>query len=255
MLNAFTRDGRQLARQIMDQYPDNQQLALDLSQYVTAAALATTLTEYATTADLAQYVSTSALETILDGYVSTAALASELANYATVASLSAFVTTASLAGQLANYATTASLAAYVSTTALTAALASYVLTSALSAYVTTASLTATLASYATQAWVQARTWISTQLTNGSGIATFATVAGQFSSAPRFVFSVQAGSGASGVYNVQQNGPAVESGSPGARVYTVQAKVSLSLAVTVLSVSVLGVQAAPSSLPVICMAHV
>lgn len=255
MLNAFTRDGRQLARQIMEQYSDNDQLTADLSNYVTTAALTATLAGYATLSDLAPFVTESALDAVLTGYVSTAALASELANYATVASLSAYVTTASLASQLASYATTASLAAYVSTAALTAALASYVLTSALSAYVTTTSLTTTLASYATQAWVQARTWISTQLTNGSGIATFATVAGQFSSAPQFVFSVQAGAGASGVYNVQQNGPAVESGSLGARVYTVQAKVSLSLAVTVLSVSVLGVQAAPSSLPVICMAHV
>lgn len=254
MLNAFTRDGRQLARQIMDQYPDNDQLAGDLSNYVTSATLAATLTAYATTADLASYVTTSALGAALESYVSTAALASELANYATVASLSAYVTTSGLASQLANYATTASLAAYVSTAALTATLASYALTSALSAYVTTASLTATLANYATQAWVSARTFCANALTGVGGTVTFQTPAGQFSTAPTFQFSVRTPAATAAVYNVQQDGPVVESGSPGARVYTVTAKVNLAAAVTILAISVLGVQAAPSNVPVTCWAR-
>lgn len=243
MLIGGTRDGRSLARQIMEQYPTTAQLATALSAYEPLADMVNypTLTQLGTILEGYQpsgdYVTQTALDSILEAFVTSAQLTTELA---------AYVTTTALGGVLAAYTTTASL---------TVLLANYALTSALSAYVTTAALAATLASYATQAWVQARTWINTQLTNASGIATFATVAGQFSTAPLFILSVQTGAGAAGVYNVQQNGPAVQSGSPGAYVYTVQAKVSLSLAVTILAISVLGVQAAPANVPVICMAHV
>lgn len=95
MLNAFTRDGRQLARQIMDQYPDNQQMDSALSgyqpvagmgAYVTNAALAGELTAYATVADLAPFVTATELSGTLAAYATTTALDAALVPYLTQAS-------------------------------------------------------------------------------------------------------------------------------------------------------------------------
>lgn len=219
MLIGNTRDGRLLAQQIEAQYPS--------------------------VAMFNGIVATLQPKSAMVNYVTGAALAATLSAYATTADLSSYVTTAALNGVLS---------AYVTASALASDLANYATTASLGAYVTTVALTATLASYALQSWVSARTLSQTANTGPGGIVSFITPAGQFSSPPSFQFGIQAGSGTNVVYNVQQNGPVIESGVQGEKVYTVSAKVSASLAVTVLAVSVLGVQAAPVGIPVICWAQ-
>jgi len=106
----------------LSQYVTNASLASTLASYVTNASLASTLTGYVTTGTLANYVTNASLASTLSSYVTNASLASTLANYVTNASLSStlagYVTTGSLSSQLANYvlATTLSstLANYVS---------------------------------------------------------------------------------------------------------------------------------------------
>jgi len=107
----------------LSQYVTNASLASTLASYVTNASLASTLAGYVTTGTLANYVTNASLASTLSSYVTNASLASTLANYVTNASLSStlagYVTTGSLSSQLANYvlATTLSstLANYVST--------------------------------------------------------------------------------------------------------------------------------------------
>lgn len=108
-------------------------------------------------------------------------------------------------------------------------------------------------SAASQTAMQALIWRSTQTTNASGIATFATPAGQFSVAPKISLTCETPLASGSVYNVQMNGSVVESGGVGSRVYTISAKVNRSTAVVVLAVSVLGVDTSPSGVPVTCLA--
>jgi len=105
----------------LSQYVTNASLASTLASYVTNASLASTLAGYVTTGTLANYVTNASLASTLSSYVTNASLASTLANYVTNASLSS-----TLAGYVTNGTLASNLANYVLTTTLNSTLTNYV---------------------------------------------------------------------------------------------------------------------------------
>lgn len=112
----MTRDGRQLARQIMDQYATNIELQGDLAAKQDKSDMVNYVTNSALAGELTQYVTAAALSGELNAYVTTVALAGTLQDYATTADLLPLVTQSDLS---------ATLTAYTTTTALDAALTPY----------------------------------------------------------------------------------------------------------------------------------
>ena len=102
---------------------------VDLSPYVTATSLSSTLGSYVLSTTLSNYITSSSLTTTLRTYVTSSSLTTALGSYVTSSSL-----TTTLGSYITSSSLTTTLGSYVTNSGLTTTLGGYALTTALGGY-------------------------------------------------------------------------------------------------------------------------